>query len=186
VLDDLWEIIKARSMVEPLIASPSLDWVRSDAKQASLFLRMQLSRQVILVLTRLNAVPGKGKTGETACIMAVLDEATALGIFSAQIRLQFVDQLSQMKMDIANQGTPFSDLVNFRNSELAHSLYDLKVGIGGLSYFVVSQFSEATLRLVSDVEKLLVSAGCEPIADIDGFEKIWVKAGSDFWALLAV
>jgi hypothetical protein len=61
VLDDLWEIIKAKNLVEPLIASPSLSWVKSDALHASLFLRMQLSRQVILVLTRLNAIPGKAR-----------------------------------------------------------------------------------------------------------------------------
>jgi hypothetical protein len=118
--------------------------------------------------------------------MAVLDEAAALGIISDEVRARFVNRLSQMKADIANQGTSFSDLVTFRNSELAHSLYDLKVGIGGLSYFVVSQFSDATLKLVSDMENILVSAGCDPIADISSFDDIWAKAGSDFWALLAV
>ncbi|WP_316395791.1 hypothetical protein [Bradyrhizobium sp. 33ap4] len=184
VLDDIWEIIKARNLAEPLISAPSLNWVKSDAKPAAQFLRMQLSRHVILVLTRLNAIPGKGKTGNTACIMSVLDEAVAIDILSDKDRARFADRLNTMKVNMANQGTSFSDLVNFRNSELAHSLYDLKVGVGALSYFVISQFSEATVELVSDIESHLVSLGCDPVADIGQFDKAWAKCGTDFWALL--
>jgi hypothetical protein len=184
VLDDVWELIKAKSLVDPLISSPSLRWLRSDAEQAALFIRMQLSRQVILILTRLNATPGSGRTGDVASIMALLQEASDLNIISRSEQSTYLDTLSQMKKDIQSQGTSFADLVTFRNSELAHSLHSLKIGIGGLSYFVISQFSDATLQLITDIEKTLTDRGCKHIADIEGFALVWSKNGSDFWSFL--
>jgi hypothetical protein len=185
VLDDTWELIKAKNVVEPLISSPSLNWIKANAQQAAHFLRMQLTRQVILILTRLNALPNSGRTGETASILAVLNEASAARIITQAAAQIYLDKLSKMKENISKQGTSFEDLVTFRNSELAHSLHNVKVIPNGLSYFVISQFAEDTIELVGSLEADLVSHGCPAIiASIREFDGHWSKCGSEFWQAL--
>jgi hypothetical protein len=187
VLDDTWELIKAKNVVEPLISSPSLGWMKANAQQAALFLRMQLSRQVILILTRLNALPNSGRTGEIASILAVLNEASSANIITQAAMQTYLDELSEMKQNISKQGTAFEDLVTFRNSELAHSLHNVKAVPNGLSYFVISQFADDTIKLVNSIEAHLVRCGCPAIvANISEFDGHWSKCGSEFWEALTV
>jgi hypothetical protein len=187
VLDDTWELIKAKNVVEPLISSPSLRWMKANAQQAALFLRMQLTRQVVLILTRLNALPNSGRTGETASILAVLEEALSANMITQAAMQTYLDELSEIKQNILKQGTSFEDLVTFRNSEIAHSLHNVRVIPNGLSYFVISQFADATIKLVNSIEADLVRCGCPAIvADINEFDGHWSKCGSEFWEALTV
>ncbi len=182
VLDDTWELIKAKNVVEPLISSPSLKWMKANAQQAALFLRMQLTRQVILILTRLNALPNSGRTGETASILAVLNEASSTNTITRAATQTYLNKLSEMKQDISKQGTSFEDLVTFRNSELAHSLHNVRAIPNGLSYFVISQFADGTIKLVNSIEADLIRCGCPAIiGDINEFDGHWSKYGSEFW-----
>ena len=159
--------------------------MKANAQQAALFLRMQLTRQVILILTRLNALPHSGRTGETASILALLKEASSANILTQAAIQTYLGELTKMKEDISKQGTSFEDLVTFRNSELAHSLHNVRVIPNGLSYFVVSQFADATVKLVNSIEAELVSGGCDAIvADINDFDDHWSKCGSEFWEAL--
>jgi hypothetical protein len=123
VLDDAVELIASVGIANPLMHTTLLYEMQGDEQKVALFLRATLGRHVVLVLTRLHASKGRGKTGETASIDSYLHYAEAQCSLSAIEAATFRSKRQAIIEKLEADGIKLSELVSFRNAELAHSLH---------------------------------------------------------------
>ena len=175
VIDDALELIESLGIVTPLVT-------HNISVPTQRFFRRLLTRNVILVLTRLHARSGKGPTGVTASIDAVLEAATK----SAQMRAAEVDgfrtRREALLKDMELEGVGFWDLQLFRHSELAHSLHAPSANRTGLSWYVIVSFAHGTYKLVRDIEGALIKGGAVQIHALpaEKYEE-WMAHGRAQW-----
>src|SRR3990172_8214146 len=156
VLDDAQEIAAVAGLVTPLLET-DFDETEFAVER---FLRQFMCRYLPLILTRLYASPQKnGRTGHTACISALLDTARDAGNLSARDYERFVLVSVTSKRDLEQREVPFSDLMEFRNSELAHSLHRHSQAKLGLAVPPVLAFAIETVQLVKAIDDRLVQSG---------------------------
>lgn len=175
VLDDASELIETFGIVTPLASA-------NVTAPPQLLLRRLLTRHVILVLTRLHAKAGAGRTGITASIDSVLEAiAKASQLSPAEID-GFKKRRDALQNDMEPDGVRFVDLHLFRTSELAHSLHAPAVNRTGLSWHVIDTFCRATYELVRDIEGAVLKGGAAHIQTLpaDKYDE-WVAHGRALW-----
>jgi hypothetical protein len=117
VLDDAVELIASVGIANPLMHTTLLYEMQGDEQKVALFLRATLG------LTRLHASKGRGKTRETASIDSYLHYAEAQCSLSAIEAATFRSKRQAIIEKLEADGIKLSELVSFRNAELAHSLH---------------------------------------------------------------
>jgi hypothetical protein len=176
VLDDAIELIEVLGVVTPLVTAAD---VRDPAK---LLLRRLLARHVILVLTRLHAPAGTGRSGVTASIDSVLNAAAGSSLLSTTAADQFKMRRTTLKKDMEPDGVSFKDIHLFRNTELAHSLHAHVKNSRGVMWYVIDAFAEGTYNLINDIEDALIKAGAPMFCSLpEGRLDEWTKRGRALW-----
>lgn len=176
VLDDAIELMETLGVVTPLVTSMNVK------TPAQLLLRRLLARHVILVLTRMHAMAGTGRSGVTASIDGVLEAAAIASLLSpAEIQVLKLRRTALLK-DMEPDGVSFADINLFRNTELAHSLHAHSANRSGLSWDVIHRFADGTYKLVQDIEAELVNAGAPTLRSLptDKWDE-WVEHGRALW-----
>lgn len=175
VLDDALELIETLGIVTPLATA-------NVTAPPQLLLRRLLVRHVVLVLTRLHAKAGTGKTGITASIDGVLGSHCEASPLSPAEIDEFKKRRAALQKDMEPDGVCFADLYLFRTSELAHSLHTPAAPRAGLSWHVIDAFSRGTYELVRDIEAAVLKGGAAPIQALpaDKYDE-WEAHGRVLW-----
>lgn len=177
VLDDAAELMETLGIVTPLVTTSNV------TAPAQLLLRRLLARHAILVLTRLHAVPGTGRSGTTASIDSVLDAAGRCSLLSVSEITCFKERRAALQKDMEPDGVSFAELNLFRNTELAHSLHPHSSQRPGLAWYVIHQFAEGTYKLVRDIEAALMKAGAPALRPLPADKcDEWVNHGRALWS----
>lgn len=176
LLDDAVELMETLGIVTPLVTTVNVK------TPAQLLLRRLLTRHVILVLTRMHARAGTGRSGITASIDGVLEAAAKASMLSVAEIEKFKTQCAALQKDMEPDGVSFADINLFRNSELAHSLHAHSANRSGLSWYVIHAFADGTYKLVQDIEAELVRAGAPTLRALpaDKWDE-WVDHGRALW-----
>lgn len=176
VIDDAAELAQTVGMADPLLQ----DRLEGDNNRASRFFRAELARHVILVVLRLYDPPGRGPTGETASLPAVLKYAVAAQMLSPAQSDQFTSRMNGLKADLEGRGLKFSALTAFRHAELAHSLH--RISSDEISHWQVWEFALDTLELIIELDQELVRRGAPAIGKrLDSELDEWRDLGIAFW-----
>ncbi len=177
VVDDAVELVATLGVATPLL-SP---WAHEDSEEkrrVSQFLRATLSRHVILVATRLHALKGTGRTGETASIESYLHYAEMEFVLTSKQADEFRIQRKGIIVKLEREGIPYADLLTFRNSELAHSLHRSTPFTNGLASLPIWDFAYDTYELVLKIECAASGTG---ILEKKFHE--WQNHGAAFWSI---
>jgi hypothetical protein len=176
LLDDAIELMETLGIVTPLVTTANVK------TPAQLLLRRLLARHVILVLTRMHATAGTGRSGITASIDGVLEAAAKNSLLSATEISQFKTRRAALQKDMEPDGVSFTDINLFRNTELAHSLHPHTANRPGLSWYVIHAFADGTYKLVQDMEAELVKSGAPALRTLptDKWDE-WVDHGRALW-----
>jgi hypothetical protein len=176
VLDDAIELMETLGVVTPLVTTAHVK------TPAQLLLRRLLARHVILVLTRMHASAGTGRSGITASIDGVLEATAKTSLLSVAEINQFKTRRAALQKDMEPDGVSFADINLFRNTELAHSLHPHSANRSGLSWYVIHAFADGTYKLVQDMEDGLIKAGAAELRTLptDKWEE-WVAHGRALW-----
>jgi hypothetical protein len=176
VLDDAVELMETLGIVTPLVTTATI------TAPAHLLLRRLLARHVILVLTRLHAPAGTGRSGITASINGVLDAAAKTSLLSTAEVDAFKTRRAALQKGMEPDGVSFADITLFRNTELAHSLHAHSASRSGLSWYVIHAFAEGTYGLVQELEAMLIKAGAPALRPLptDKWDE-WVDHGRTLW-----
>jgi hypothetical protein len=177
VLDDAIELIASVGVGNPLMHTTRLHEMAGTDKEVAIFLRSVLGRHVVLVLTRLHALKGPGPTGETASIDSYLDHAETEGRLPAAKGDEFRYQRRQIIARLEKNGIKFSELRDFRNVELAHSLHPWKPLTNKLLSLPIWDFASDTFELVRAIERAVSGTG-----RLDREFQDWLDRGRCFWA----
>jgi hypothetical protein len=181
VLDDAIELMETLGVVTPLVTTLNVEMT-----PAQLLLRRLLARHVILVLTRLHAAPGIGRSGTTASIDSVVEAAGKSSLLSPAEIDEFKRRRAALQMDMEPDGVSFAEINLFRNTELAHSLHAHTSHVPGLSWHVIHAFAEGTYKLVQDIEAALVKAGARTLSTLPADKwNEWVEYGRALWKIEA-
>jgi hypothetical protein len=176
VLDDAIELIASVGIGNPLMHTTVLYGMQGDHKTVGLFLRGLLGRHVVLVVTRLHALKGEGKTGDTASIDSYLHYAEAEALLSAKEAAAFRFKRQAVIEKLEAAGISFSELISFRNAELAHSLHCPTPLANKLLSLLIWDFAFDTFELVRAIEKAVSGTGRLDIEFQD-----WLGRGRAFW-----
>jgi hypothetical protein len=176
VLDDAIELIASVGLGNPLMHTTVLFQMQGDQQKVALFLRGLLSRHVVLVLTRLHALTQVGKTGDTASIDSYLYYAEAEALLSAEEAAAFRSKRQAVIAKLESAGISFSELMTFRNAELAHSLHCPTPLANKLLSLPIWDFASDTFELVRAIEKVVSGTG-----RLDTEFQDWLDRGRAFW-----
>jgi hypothetical protein len=176
VLDDAVELIASVGLANPLMHTPLLFQMEGDDKKVASFLRGLLGRHVVLVVTRLHAPKGVGKTGENACIESYIHYAEIEGSLSAAKSDVFRSKRKEIVGKLEVAGIKLSELVTFRHAELAHSLHCAVPLANKLLTLPIWDFASDTFELVREIEKAVSGTG-----RLDKEFQDWLDRGNNFW-----
>jgi hypothetical protein len=176
VLDDAVELIASVGLANPLMHTPLLFQMEGDEKEVASFLRGLLGRHVVLVVTRLHAPTGVGKTGENACIESYLHYAEIEGLLSAAEADAFRSKRQGVIGKLEAAGIRLSELVTFRHAELAHSLHRAVPLANKLLSLPIWDFASDTFELVRAIEGVVSGTG-----RLDKEFQDWLDRGNNFW-----
>jgi hypothetical protein len=176
LLDDAVELMETLGIVTPLVTTTHVK------TPAQLLLRRLLARHVILVLTRMHAAAGTGRSGITASIDGVLEAAAKASLLSVAVIDNFKMRRAALQEDMEPDGVSFAGINLFRNTELAHSLHAHSTNRSGLSWYVIHAFADGTYKLVQDIEAELIKAGAATLRRLpaDKWDE-WVNHGRALW-----
>ncbi|HUC49517.1 MAG TPA: hypothetical protein VMA30_09035 [Xanthobacteraceae bacterium] len=176
VLDDAAELIASIGVATPLTATTRVFELQGDQQKVALFLRATLCRHVILVTLRLHARADTGRTGETASIESYVQYAEREGRISATQAAEFRTERKAIIAKIERDGIKFSELVDFRNSELAHSLHCPQPLTNKLPTLPIWDFAYDTYELVLRIEMAVSGTG-----RLKNYFHEWLNRGNLFW-----
>ena len=118
----------------------------------------------------------KGKTGDTASIDSYLHYAEAEGLLSAKEAAAFRSKRQTIIVKLEAAGIGFSELMSFRNAELAHSLHCPTPLTNKLLSLTIWDFASETFELVRAIEKAVSGTG-----RLDEEFQNWLDRGRAFW-----
>jgi hypothetical protein len=150
-----------------------------------LLLRRLLTRNVLLVLTRLHATAAKGRTGIAASIDGVLDAAQGSLLDAAKAEA-FKNRRQVLKSESEQNGVRVEDIYLFRNTELAHSLHAPASARPGLPWYAINPLSIGSYELVRDIETALVANGAsvlQPLKPSESKQEEWEAHGRALWCI---
>jgi hypothetical protein len=176
VLDDAIELIASVGLGNPLMHTTVLYGMKGDEQRVALFLRGLLGRHVVLIVTRLHAPKGVGKTGETASIDSYLHYAEAEASLSATQAAAFRSNRQAIIVKLEAAGIKFSELLSFRHAELAHSLHCPTPLANKLLSLPIWDFASDTFELVRAIEKVVSGTG-----RLGNEFQDWLDRGNAFW-----
>ncbi len=176
VLDDAIELIACVGLGNPLMHTTLLHGMQGDQQKVALFFRGLLGRQVVLIVTRLHAPKGVGKTGETASIDSYLHYAEAEASLSATQAAAFRSKRQAIIVKLEAAGIKLSELLSFRHAELAHSLHCPTPLANKLLSLPIWDFASDTFELVRAIEKIVSGMG-----RLDNEFQDWLDRGNAFW-----
>lgn len=176
VLDDAVAIVATLGMTTPLLDPMAVHKFGEGKHEAAAFLRATLSRHVILVAARLHAEKGFGQTGATASIDSYIYYAERDGVLLSTQADEFRSGRQRMIAKLEQNGIPFSHLVTFRNSELAHSILRKRPFDNRLMSLPIWDFAYETYELVLAIEGVVSGA-----AKLDLRFHEWQTRGVAFW-----
>lgn len=176
VLDDAVELIASVGIGNPLMHTTLLYELQGDEREVALFLRGILGRHVVLVVTRLHAVKGVGRTGETASIDSYLCYAEAEGSLSTIEADAFRSRRKEIIGKLEAAGISLPELLSFRNAELAHSLHCPTPLTNKLLSLPIWDFASDTFELVRAIERAVSGTG-----RLDKEFQDWLDRGRAFW-----
>lgn len=179
VLEDAADLISTVGVVGPLISSDSLKKFGRDREQVAWFLRKLLTRNVLLIVTRLHESSISGRTGETASIDALLNYSK--GSLPDGLIDEFRKRRIAIISDLEAKGTQFKSLYTFRTAEMAHSIHRGLPRSDNIFYHTLEEFARATCALVVDIDAALVGVGLKRFDDIPDLFSVWDRRGSEFW-----
>lgn len=177
VLEDAAELISCIGVVNPLSHTTLVIQMQGERQRVAEFLRAILSRQIILISTRLHGRIEVRKKTEVASIESYLHYAELEGRLSAEhvVIFRSVRQTIITKLDLA--GIRYDELLDFRHSELAHSLHRANPLKNRLNSRPIFDFAHDTLRLVASIETAVSRS-----ARLDGLYQEWLDRGTSFWS----
>jgi hypothetical protein len=177
VTDDVFEMTATVGLVTPLVTGE----VRSP-NPPQLLLRRVLSRHVVLVLTRLHAKAGAGRSGVTASIDALLNALRASSILPPDMITGFNARREMLLTNMEADGVDAADVNLFRNVELAHSLLAHNPQRADILWSTVSALAHGTGELVADMEAEIVRTGARPMPLLGPDERLgWVEHGRSLY-----
>ena len=176
VLDDAVELIATVGVANPLMHTTLVLELDGSDREVALFLRALLSRHIILVAMRLHARKETGRTGETASIESYLHYAEAEGALPATQANAFRAKRQDIMRKLEAAGIKFSELISFRNAELAHSLHLSAPLDNRLASLTVYDFAYDTYELVLKIEKAVSGT-----SGLEGKFQEWLDRGRAFW-----
>jgi len=176
VIDDAIELIATVGVGNPLMHTHAIHAMHSDRQRVALFLRQTLGRQAILIGTRLHAPKGSGKTGETASIESYIHYAETENVLSTADANGFRALRKAIVEKLERDGIKISELVDYRHSELAHSLHSRVALTNKLASLPIWDFADETFKLVLKIERAVSGK-----ARLDAEFQDWLDRGLAFW-----
>ncbi len=179
VTDDPFELMAVVGLVTPLVTGEC-----QSPSAPQLLMRRVLSRHVVLVLTRLHAKPGTGRSGVTASIETLLKALAKSSLLPAGKIDGFRARREQLLSAMEDDGVAEADVNLFRNVDLAHSLLAHDPPKTDISWPAVNAFAEGTNALVRDIETEIVRSGGRSMPVLGPEECLqWVDHGRLLWGV---
>jgi hypothetical protein len=175
--DDAFELMATVGLVTPLVTGEV-----HPLNEPQLLLRRVLSRHVVLVLTRLHARAGTGRSGVTASIDALLDALPASSLLTPGAVAAFKTRREKLLTDMEADGVAAEDVNLFRNVELAHSLLAHNPQRADIAWPTMYALAQGTNELVRDIEADIVAGGGRAMRLLGAAEySDWVEHGRSLW-----
>jgi hypothetical protein len=134
---------------------------------------------VILIVARLHERHGRGKTGDTASIEALLEFSR--GRLPDEKIQEFKSKRIDLLRALESKGIKYNDIYDLRTSKVAHSIHPTTPLADNLYYSSILELAHDTYELVLEIDKALVASGLPEFWKLADEFHLWLDRGRAFW-----